>query len=129
MSLPSKARDFLRGLISSIAVNAREGNLITAPSAPWHSNGYASSTPAGRPTSLMMNLFMFKPLKNGIFPFPPIDGSPQSLEGPHEVGRRPFMPDSTLSRRSAALLRVNLGDRCFVRRMNFTRKLQKNQQM
>src|SRR6266704_3818411 len=81
MSLPSKARDFLRGLISSIAVNAREGNLITAPSAPWHSNGYASSTPAGRPTSLMMNLFMFKPLKNGIFPFPPIDGSPQTLEG------------------------------------------------
>jgi hypothetical protein len=50
MSLPSKARDFLRGLISSISVNAQEGNLITAPSAPWHSNGYASSTPAGRAT-------------------------------------------------------------------------------
>ncbi len=56
-----------------------------------------------------MNLFMFKPLKNGIFPFPPIDGSPQTLEGPHEVGWRPFMPASTLSRRSIALLRVNLG--------------------
>jgi hypothetical protein len=36
------------------------------------------------------------------------------------------MPDSTLSRRSAALLRVDPGDPCFVRRMNFTRKLQKN---
>jgi hypothetical protein len=36
------------------------------------------------------------------------------------------MPDSTLSRRSAALLRVDAGDRCFVRRTNFTRKLQKN---
>src|SRR6266446_6281347 len=47
--------------------------------------------------------------------------------GPHEVGRRPFMPDSTLSRRSAALLRVDLGDRCSIRGMNFTRKLQKTQ--
>src|SRR6516162_10371591 len=26
------------------------------------------------------------------------------MEGTHEVGRRPFMPDSTLSRRSAALM-------------------------
>ena len=36
------------------------------------------------------------------------------------------MPDSTLSRRSAALLRVDPGDPCFVRPMNFTGKLQKN---
>jgi hypothetical protein len=35
------------------------------------------------------------------------------------------MPDSTLSRRSAALLRVDLGDRRSIRGMNFTRKLQK----
>ena len=28
-----------------------------------------------------MNLSMFKPLKNGIFPFPPLDGPPQRLEG------------------------------------------------
>jgi hypothetical protein len=41
----------------------------------------AADTHAGRPTSLMMKLFMFKPLKNGIFPFPPIDGPPQTLEG------------------------------------------------
>jgi hypothetical protein len=34
----------------------------------------------------MMNLSMFKPLKNGIFPFPPLDGPPQRLEGTHEVG-------------------------------------------
>src|ERR1700719_2206578 len=33
------------------------------------------------------------------------------MEGTHEVGRRPFMPASTLSRRSVALLRVNL-DEC-----------------
>src|SRR5438552_3954931 len=31
------------------------------------------------------------------------------MEGPHEVGWRPSMPASTLSRRSIALLRVNLG--------------------
>src|SRR6266404_6642949 len=48
------------------------------------------------------------------------------MEGPHEVGRRPFMPDSTLSRRSAALLRVDLGNSCFTRHINFPRKLQKN---
>jgi hypothetical protein len=36
------------------------------------------------------------------------------------------MPDSTLSRRSAALLRVDPGNGCFPRRINFTRKLQKN---
>jgi hypothetical protein len=28
-----------------------------------------------------MKLSMFEPLKSGIFPFPPIDGSPQTLEG------------------------------------------------
>jgi hypothetical protein len=32
------------------------------------------------------------------------------MEGTHEVGSRPFMPASTLSRRSVALLRVNLDD-------------------
>src|SRR6202043_2551306 len=32
------------------------------------------------------------------------------MEGPHEVGSRPFMPASTLSGRSVALLRVNLDD-------------------
>src|ERR1700730_10248330 len=32
------------------------------------------------------------------------------MEGTHEVGSRPFMPASTLSGRSVALLRVNLGD-------------------
>jgi len=36
------------------------------------------------------------------------------------------MPDSTLSRRSAALLRVDLGNSCFTRHINFPRKLQKN---
>src|SRR6516225_8725429 len=30
-----------------------------------------------------------------------------SAQGTHEVGRRPFMPDSTLSRPSAALLRLD----------------------
>src|SRR4029077_20736220 len=81
MSLPSKARIVVPGRISFIAVSVREENLITAPSAPWHSNGYASFTPAGKSTSLMMNPFMFKPSKNGIFPFPPLDGPPQRLEG------------------------------------------------
>jgi hypothetical protein len=28
-----------------------------------------------------MNPFMFTPSKNGIFPFPPLDGPPQRLEG------------------------------------------------
>ena len=32
------------------------------------------------------------------------------MEGTHEVGRRPFMPASTLSGRSVALLRANLRD-------------------
>ena len=36
----------------------------------------------------MMNLSMFKPLKNGIFPFPPLDGPPQRLEGPPERSER-----------------------------------------
>ncbi len=36
------------------------------------------------------------------------------------------MPDSTLSRRRAALLRVDLGNSCFTRHINFPRKLQKN---
>jgi hypothetical protein len=93
--MPSKAHNVPPGQISFIGVNARKENLITAPSAPWHSNGYASFTPAGKPTSLMMNPFMFKPLKNAIFPFPPLDGPPQRLEGTPslaERGRRPFKP-------------------------------------
>ena len=36
------------------------------------------------------------------------------------------MPASTLSRRSVALLRVNLGQLHFGRPINFTRKLHKN---
>src|SRR6516225_5530614 len=48
------------------------------------------------------------------------------MGGTHEVGRRPFMPDSTLSRRSAALWARGRGHRCFLRRINSTRKLQKN---
>src|SRR5215831_11280991 len=126
MSLPSKARNVLPGRISFIGVNATRENLITAPSARWRSSGFVSFSPAGKPTSLTMNPSMLTPSQKGILPLLPLDGSPQRLEGPHKVGRRPFMPDSTLSRRSAALLRVDLGDRCFVRRMNFTRKLQKN---
>jgi len=31
-------------------------------------------------SSNMMNLVMFKFLKNGISPFPPLDGLPQTLE-------------------------------------------------
>src|SRR4029077_15211112 len=101
MSLPSKAHIVVPGQISFIAVSVREENLITAPSVPWHSNGYASFTPAGKPTSLMMNPFMFKPLKNAIFPFPPLDGPPQRLEGTPslaERGRRPFKPQTVLLR-------------------------------
>ena len=36
----------------------------------------------------MMNLSTFKPLKNGIFPFPPLDGPPQRLEGTPERSER-----------------------------------------
>src|ERR1700686_4918560 len=107
MSLPSKAFNVLRGRINIIGVNAREGNLITVPFAPWPSSGYASFSPAGRPTSLTMNLSIFRPLQKRILPFPRLDGSPQTLEGTHEVGRRPFMPDSTLNRRSVALYGLN----------------------
>ena len=39
------------------------------------------------------------------------------------------MPASTLSRRSAALLGVDAATAAFVRRINFTRKLQKNQKI
>jgi hypothetical protein len=105
MSLPNKACNVQRGRISIIAGNARKVNPITVPSAPSHSSGYASFGPAGRPTSLTMNLSTFTPLKNAILPFPQLDGPPQTLEGTHEVGRRPFMPASTLNRRSVALLR------------------------
>jgi hypothetical protein len=55
MSLPNKALDFLRGLMSFTNVNARKENLTTAPSAPWLSSGFASFSPAGKPTSLTMN--------------------------------------------------------------------------
>jgi hypothetical protein len=33
-----------------------------------------------------MNPFMFTPSKNGIFPFPPLDGPPQRLEGGNSSG-------------------------------------------
>ena len=52
------------------------------PSAPSHSSGYASFGPAGRPTSLTMNLSTFTPLKNAILPFPQLDGPPQTWRGP-----------------------------------------------
>jgi hypothetical protein len=35
-----------------------------------------------------MNPFMFTPSKNGIFPFPPLDGPPQRLERTREVRPR-----------------------------------------
>jgi hypothetical protein len=79
--LPSKADSVPPGQISSIGVSVKEENLITAPSAAWHSNGYASFTPAGKATTPMMNLVMFELSKNGISPFPPLDGPPQRLEG------------------------------------------------
>jgi Transposase IS116/IS110/IS902 family len=60
---------------------------------------------ANKPYGESFNLSTFTPLKNAILPFPQLDGPPQTLEGTHEVGRRPFMPDSTLNRPSAALLR------------------------
>jgi hypothetical protein len=35
-----------------------------------------------------MNLSIFRPLQKRILPFPRLDGSPQTLEGTHEVGRK-----------------------------------------
>jgi hypothetical protein len=90
MSLLSKARDFLPGLISFTGVNARRENLITALSAPWHSSGYALYSPAGRPTSLTMNPSISTPSQNEIPPLPRLDGAPQTLEHRREalgVGR------------------------------------------
>src|SRR5580700_11166641 len=90
MSLLSKARDFLRGLISFTGVKARKENLITALSAPWHSSGYALYSPAGRPTSLTMNPSISTPSQNEIPPLPRLDGAPQTLEHRREalgVGR------------------------------------------
>ena len=84
MSLLSKARDFLPGLISFTGVNARRENLTTALSAPWHSSGYALSSPAGRPTSLTMNPSMSTPSQKGLHPLHRLDGPPQTLEGPLE---------------------------------------------
>ena len=81
MSLLSEARDFLRGLISFTGVNARRENLITALSAPWHSSGYASSSPAGRPTSLTMNPSISTPSQKEPLPLHRLDGSSQTLEG------------------------------------------------
>jgi len=50
------------------------------------------------------------------------------MEGTHEVGWRPFMPASTLSGRSVALLRVRLdGLHPLGRPINFPRKLRKIQ--
>ena len=101
MNLPSKAFNVLRGQINIIGVNARKVSLITVRSAPSPSNGYASFSPAGRPTSLTMNLSIFRPLQKRILPFPQLDGSPQTLEGTPRAqrrrGRRPFMPASRYS--------------------------------
>ena len=98
MSLLSKARDFLPGLISFTGVNARRENLITALSAPWHSSGYALSSPAGRPTSLTMNPSISTPSQNEILPLPRLDGAPQTLEGTVRLadGRKPFKPQTVL---------------------------------
>ena len=85
MSLPSKAFNVLRGRISIIGVNARKVGPITVRSAPWPSSGYASFSPAGRPTSLTMNLSIFRPLQKRILPFPRLDGSPQTLEGGRQL--------------------------------------------
>src|SRR5260370_33149699 len=92
MSLPSKACNILHGRISFISINATAVNPITVPSAPWHSSGYGSSTPAGRPTSPTMNRSIFRPLRERILLFLRLDGTPQTLEGTHEGGRRPFKP-------------------------------------
>src|ERR1700730_1677145 len=81
MSLLSKARDFLLGLISFTSVNVRRENLITARSVPWLSSGYASFSPAGRPTSPTMNPSTSTPSQNEILPLLRLDGTPQTLEG------------------------------------------------
>ena len=60
---------------------ARKENLITALSAPWHSSGYASSSPAGRPTSLTMNPSISTPSQKEPLPLHRLDGSSQTLEG------------------------------------------------
>src|SRR5580698_2988829 len=104
MSLPNKACNVQRGRISIIGGNARKVNPITVPSAPSHSSGYASFSPAGKPTSLTKNLSTFTPLKNAILPFPQLDGPPQTLGG-QPVGRAPFMPDLGLNWRLRSALR------------------------
>jgi hypothetical protein len=81
MSLPSKPRNVLRGRISFIGVNARKENLITALSALWHSSGFVSFSPVGKPTSLTMNPSILTPSQKGIPPLLPLDGPPQRLEG------------------------------------------------
>src|SRR5580700_1381659 len=68
MSLLSKARDFLPGLISFTSVNVRRENLITARSVPWLSSGYASFSPARRPTSPTMNPSISTPSQTKFFP-------------------------------------------------------------
>src|SRR6202140_1007607 len=82
MSLPSKARDFLPGLISFTGVKAKKENLITALSAPWHSSGYASSSPAGRPTSLTMNPSISTPSQKEPLPLHRLTGPLHTLLGP-----------------------------------------------
>jgi hypothetical protein len=49
-----------------IAVNAREENPITVPFVPWPTNGYASFSPTGRPTSLTTNLSTLRPLATAV---------------------------------------------------------------
>jgi hypothetical protein len=88
-SLPNKACNVHRGRISIIGGNAREVNLITVPSAPSHSSGYASFAPAGRPTSLTMNPSTFTPLKNGILLFLDLTDHLRRWRGPCAVKGRP----------------------------------------
>jgi hypothetical protein len=98
MSLPNKACNILRGRISFISVNATAVNPVTMGIRALHSSGYGSPAPAGKPTSLTMSLFIFRPLREKILPFLRLDGSPQKLEGTHEVGKPPLpgsAPDSS----------------------------------
>jgi hypothetical protein len=64
-SLLSKPGNILRGPISFIGVNARKENLITALSALWHSSGFVSFSPVGKPTSLTTNPSILRPSQKG----------------------------------------------------------------
>src|SRR6266852_102712 len=103
MSLPSKACNILHGRNSFISINATAVNPITVPSAPWHSSGYGSSAPAGRPTSPTMNRSIFRPLRERILLFLRLDGTPQTLEGTdaQRWAQAVEAADGTLARRTS----------------------------